>query len=102
MNLIAGIAHGFIGWVSWGLARWLPGSLKTDFQRQALLAACRMFRIGAGVDDGACALMAGWGPEGHEALERLIDQGRLPARLMPYARFLLMVEPGDDRGLPPE
>lgn len=90
MRLALGIIHGTIGWVLMGMSKFLPGVLRRALERHAFLAACRMYALGGGIDDGAFALVESWGIEKRRELKMLVEAGRIPQKLRFYAHLLTM------------
>jgi len=90
MNAIAvGIAHGFVGWTLMSVSRVMPWPIDRFLERQAVLAACRMREISGGVDDGADALVEGWGAHGQQVIQRLLDRNRIPPKHLRVARLFV-------------
>jgi hypothetical protein len=76
-----------------GIARLLPGPLRRFLERQAVLAACRMYELGGGIDDGAAVLVGAWGQHGRDVVSRLLEANRLPGRHAFTAQLFLLIEP---------
>jgi hypothetical protein len=93
MRLTSGILHGFVAWTIMTLARLLPGLLRRALEREAVLAACRMYELGGGIDDGAAALVGSWGAAGHEIVLRLLAANRIPRKHVFTAELFLRVAP---------
>ena len=92
MRILIGILHGLMAWVLMAVGGFLPQRIRPPLERQAILAACRMYEMGGGIDEGAATLVASWGSDGRAAIARLIDSGKIPRKHAFAAKLLLLAE----------